>query len=447
MKNEKERIIAADHMLVSPAARIPFYPLVVKSARGATLTDYDGRQYLDFLSSACIANIGHNHPRVQDAIISQTKELIHYNPAYAYHKPMVDLAAELCRITPGSFPKRVAFGLSGGDANDAAIKIVRSFTGRQKIISFVRSYHGATYGALSLSAVSLNMQRRFGPLLPEIYHIPYPDCYRCIFGRRDTECSLECLEYVRSLFANLIPPEEVAAVIMEPVQGDSGIIVPPQDYVDEFYSLCAEHGILVVAEEVQSGFGRTGQWFAAENFRHEPDLVIMGKAMASGMPLSAVVGRKEILEGWSFPGHALSTSANAVCCAASLATIAVIEEEQLLSKALTNGAYLGEGFKKMAEELEIIGDVRGIGLMLGVDLVLDRKTRERAKKETAKLAWRCWEKGLFLTFFSESVLRIAPPLNITMEEMDRALDIIYTSLTEVLAGKISDDVLDTVKGW
>lgn len=440
-------IIKEDQKVLSPASRMPYYPLAVKSGHGSIVVDADGNEYLDMLSSAAALNTGHAHPKVVAAIQKQAAEFVHYTPAYMYHEPLVRLANELIRITPGDFPKRVSFGLSGSDANDGTIKLARAYTGRPKIISFIRSYHGSTYGAITLSAISLNMRRKIGPFLPEVYHIPYPDCYRCPFGAEKDSCGLYCLEYVRTAFANYIPAEEVAAVIMEPIQGDSGIIVPPVEYVQGLVELCRENGILFVSEEVQQGFGRTGRWFGIEHFGVEPDILILGKAIASGMPMSAIVAREEIMEAWEAPAHLFTMGGNPVSCVAALATIEVIEEENLIENARVLGERAMARFREMQERYPIIGDVRGKGLSIGVDLVRDPVTKERATVETAKLCYRAWEKGLLLTFFSQSVLRIQPPLVLTTEELDRALDIIEESLADVLAGRVSDEVLDTVKGW
>jgi 4-aminobutyrate aminotransferase len=439
--------IARGDRLISPAARIPYYPLVVKSARGSTIEDSDRRTYLDFLSAACIANTGHNHPKVVEAVKKQADRLLHYNLAYAYTEEAVELAEELCRITPGTYGKRVAFGLSGSDANDCAIKLLRQATRRPLVISYLRSYHGVTYGALSLSAVSLPMRRYMGPTLPGIFHAPYPDCYRCQFGGKPDACNMACFQALANLFETSCPPEEVAGIIIEPIQGDAGVIVPPPKYMAALREACDKHGILLVSEEVQSGFGRTGRWFAIEKWPVEPDLVVMGKAMASGMPLSAVVGRRELFDRWEAPGHALSTSANPVSCAASLATIKIIEEEGLLEKARESGEYMKARFLEMADRHPLVGDVRGEGLMLGVDLVSDRDARTRAAKETAKVAFAAWQRGLFITFFSRSVLRVAPPLVITREEVDTGLRVLEESLSDVEQGKVPDSVLSGVKGW
>ncbi|MGI6603844.1 MAG: aspartate aminotransferase family protein [bacterium] len=441
-------VVAEDKEVLSPASRMPYYPLAVKSGHGSTVVDMDGNEYLDFLASAAALNTGHAHPKVVAAIQKQAAEFIHYTPAYMYHEPLVRLAQELIRITPGDFPKQVAFGLTGSDANDGAIKLARAYTGRPKVISFIRSYHGSTYGAITLSAVSLNMRRKIGPFLPEIEHIPFPDCYRCPMGghKKDT-CGDHCLNYLHFLFENYLPAEEVAAIIMEPIQGDAGIIVPPVEYVQSLAKLCREKGILFISEEVQQGFGRTGRWFGIEHFGVEPDILILGKAIASGMPLSAIVAKKEIMQAWEAPAHLFTTGGNPVSCAAALATIHVIEEENLVERSRVLGEKAMARFNEMAQRYELIGDVRGKGLSIGVDLVTNRETRQRAYKEAAKLCYRAWEKGLLLSFFSNSVLRIQPPLVITEEELDRALDIIEESLVDVISGKVPDEVLETVKGW
>ncbi len=436
-----------EKQILSLGTRIPYYPLAIKEAKGSIIWDFDGNEVIDFLSGACVANTGHAHPTIVDRIIEQSKKLVHYNPAYACHEQMVALASELVRVTPGAFPKRVSFGLSGGDANDTAIKAARSFTKRQKIISYYRSYHGTTYGALSLSGVSLAMRRHMGPFLPEVYHIPFPDCYRCRQNPPYPDCGMECFQDLRRLLDTIAPPEEVAALFIEPIQGDSGVIVPPQEYIDQLVHTCRQFGILVVADEVQSGFGRSGKWFASEHFGLEPDIVVLGKSIASGMPLSAVVARKEILEAWKAPAGAFSMAANPISCAAALATIEVIQEEGLVEGAQMLGKIAMEHFEDLKNNHPLIGDIRGKGLMIGVDLVKDQETRERALGETAKVCWRCWEKGLFLTFFSGSVLRIAPPLTISRELLTEGLEIISESVTDVEKGEVSEEVLERVKGW
>jgi len=441
------KVVSEDEKIISPSTRMPYFPLVVKRGYGAIIEDIDGNKYIDLLSSAAAVNVGYSHPKVVEAIVNQVKNFIHYTPVYAYHEPLVRLANKLTEITPGDFKKRVAFGLSGSDANDGMIKLARAYTGRSKIISFIRSYHGSTYGALSLSAISLNMRKKIGPLLPEIYHIPYPDCYRCVFGQKEEDCNMECLKQLEIAFEYYIPVDEVAAIIMEPIAGDAGIIVPPKKFVKRIYEICKQNGILFVSEEVQQGFGRTGKWFGIEHFDVVPDAVIIGKSIASGLPLSAIIAREDIMMAWEAPAHTFTNGGCSTSCSAALATIDVIEEENLMEHTWKLGEYVKERFKKMQDEYELIGDVRGIGLSIGIDLVKDRNTRERAGEAAAKICYRCWEKGLILTFFATNVLRIQPPLVIEKEQIDRAIDIIEESVKEYLEGKISDEVLKITKGW
>lgn len=441
-----QEIINTDAMYLSPSIRLAFFPLVVRTGAGAVIEDHDGRRYIDFLSMAAIMNTGYGHPRIVKAIRDQATELIHCNPAYAYHAPLAVLNRELVRITPGTFAKKIAYGLSGGDANDGAIKLARAATGRQKVIAFLRSYHGNTYGALSLSSVSTAMRRGFGPFLPEVYHVPYPDCYRCPVNRDPASCRTECLGVFHETLQTLAPAGEVAAVFMELIQGDSGVIVPPQSFVDGVVTQCRENGILFVAEEVQTGMGRTGKWFACEHFGIEPDMLILGKALGSGVPISAIVARAELMDAWASPGHVLCTAANPIACAAATATIGVIEDEQLVARAADIGGYLRQRLQDLSHRFPI-GQVRGHGLMLGVDLVTNRDTRQRAETLAAMTAWRCYELGLLVTFFSGSVLRICPPLVIGRDQIDRACDILEQALSDAMSGSVPAAVADRVRGW
>lgn len=440
-------IVDKDSQVFLSAGRIPYYPLVIKSGHGAVVEDVDGNQYIDMLSSAAALNTGHSHPKVVEAINEQVKEFIHYTPAYMYHEPLVELANELIEITPGDFKKKVGFGLTGSDAIDGTIKLARAYTGRSKILSFIGAYHGSTYGSISLSAISLNMRRKIGPLVPGIHHIHYPDCYRCRFGKEKNCCSLECLKELEDAFRYYIPADEVAAVVMEPIAGDGGLVVPPEKYVDRLYSLCKKNGILFCVDEVQQGFGRTGKWCSIENFGVEPDIVVMGKSIASGMPMSAIVAREEIMQSLDAPAHLFTTMGNPVCCKASLATIKIIKEEGIIERSKLLGDYIKERFKDMQKKYELIGDIRGIGLSIGIDLVTNRHTKDRAREAASKICYRCWEKGVILTFVANNVLRIQPPLVITKEQIDTALDIIEESIKDYLAGDIPDEVLKEAKGW
>jgi 4-aminobutyrate aminotransferase len=450
MKNLTQclKLVEEDKAMTSPGAKIPYYPLAIRRGRGAMIEDLDGNRYIDMLASAGAVNTGHCHPKVVEAVRNQAGELLLYTHVYMYHEPVVKLTKELISITPGDYRKRVFYGLCGSDANDGAIKMARVATGRPKIVSFIRSYHGSTYGAISLSAVSLPMSRKIGPLLPDIFHVPYPDPYRPpVPAMTPDQTGDYCIEQIRTAFENYLPADEVAAFIIEPIQGDSGLIVPPVKFMKDLRVLCDRYGILLISEEVQQGFGRTGKWFGIENFDVVPDAVIMGKAIASGLPLSGVVARAELIESLEAPAHLFTTAGNPVCCAASLATIQVLREENLPTHAAALGEYTQKRFRELQRRYDFIGDVRGIGLSIGVDLVVDRETKERNRTAAAKICYRAWEKGLLLSFFSGSVLRIQPPLVITREEMDKALFIIEESMEDFAKSRIPDSALDTVKGW
>lgn len=440
-------LVERDAKVYPELARIAYYPLAIKRGKGAIIEDFDGNKFIDMLSSASALNTGHSHPRIVQAMKDQIDDFISYTAAYTYSEPLVLLGEELCKITPGDFEKRVLYGLSGSDANDGMIKLARAYTGKTKIISFIGAYHGSTYGALSLSAISLNMRRKVGPLLPEIEHIRYPDCYRCAFKCQEETCDLECLNDFKTALTSYMPADEIAAIVIEPIAGDAGLIVPPQKYMDEIFKICKENDILFVSEEVQQGFGRTGKWFCIEHFNIVPDMVVMGKSMASGVPLSAIVARKEITDSLGPPAHLFTMSGNALSCVASLETINVLRDEKLLEKSEELGAYARSRFEAMKEKYEIIGDVRGIGLSIGIDLVKDRKTKEGDKLGASKICYRAWQKGIILIFLASGVLRIQPPLVITKEELDRAIDIIEESIVEYLNGQIPDEVLDVIKGW
>lgn len=448
LKNLKSlEVVERDENVYPEFGRIAYYPLVVKKGRGAIIEDMDGNQYIDMLASASSLNTGHSHPRIVQAIKDQLDDFISYTAAYTYSEPLVLLGEELCKITPGDHEKRVVYGLSGSDANDGMIKLARAYTGRKKMISFIGSYHGSTFGAISLSAISLNMRRKIGSLLPDIEHIRYPDCYRCAFKCKPETCDLECLDDFKTALSTYLPAEDVAAIVMEPIAGDAGLVVPPAKYMKAIYKICQDNGILFVSEEVQQAFGRTGKWFCIEHFDIVPDMIVMGKSMASGLPLSAIVARKEITDSLGSPAHLFTMSGNAVSCVAALETINVIRDEKLMEKSTELGTYVMERFEEMKSKYDIIGDVRGLGLSIGVDLVKDRDSKEGNKEAAAKICYRAWEKGIILIYLADGVLRIQPPLVISKDELDTALSIIEESIVEYLNGEIPDEVLSIAKGW
>lgn len=440
ISEKTSKIINQDMKIMSSTTRCPYFPLVVDRAKGIYVTDIEGNIFIDMMSSAAVMNTGHNHERIVKAINKQVNKFIHYTPAYMYHTPHTELAKLLIDITPGSFEKKVAFGLSGSSSVDGAIKAAKAYTGRNRIISFLRSYHGTTVGALSVSGYGPEMKRKVGNLMEDVHFTPYPDSYR---GYTQDEC----IARLHELLETVVPAEEVAAIIYEPIQGDAGILIPENKFYTELEKIARENGILLIADEVQTGFGRTGSMFASELFDIQPDIIVMGKAIASGMPLSAMVGRKEVMEGWSAPVHWFNTAGNVISCAAAVETINVIKEEGLLDNAKKVGSYITNRLRNMMKEHEMIGDVRGKGLLIGVDIVADRDTKERDKKSTAKLCWRAWEKGMILAFFSSNVLRIEPPLSMTMDEAEKAVDILEEAMYDVENGLVSDSVLANIKGW
>lgn len=439
--------VERDNSVMASACRIPYYPLVINKAKGSIVEDLDGNKFIDLLSSAGTLNVGHSNRQVNQAVIEQVNKFLHYTPAYFYNEPMIRLAEKLTEITPGNCKKRVAFGLTGSDANDGAIKFARAYTGRSKILTFIGAYHGSTYGSLTMSGITSKMRRKMGPFLPDICSFPYPYCYRCIFNQKEETCNLDCLETIRTAFKTYLPEEEAAAVIIEPLQGDNGMIVPPKKYIKQLYELCAERGILFISEEVQQGFGRTGKWFGIDNFDVIPDMVVLGKSIASGMPLSAIVGREDIMQAIGPPGHAFTMAANPVCCCAAISTIDIISKKGFLKHVNETGNLVKEKFEEMKRKYEIIGDIRGMGLSIGVELVKDRISRERNSQAAAKICYRCYEKGVILIFLNGNVLRMQPPLIITRQEMLKALNIIDSTIEEYLSGGIPDDVLELIQGW
>lgn len=430
MSDTAATVIPRHQSVISTATRLSFYPLVVTGGHGAIVRGADGRERIDFLASAASLNVGIQHPRVVEAVREQASRLLHYNAAYVYHEPMVDLAERLASVTPGDGPKRVSFGLSGGDAIDGTIKAARHFTGRSKVIAFDGAYHGTTYGALSASSCSREMRIGLGPFLPEVYHATFNDL-----------ASVDALLSVRA------PAADVAVVIIEPIQGDSGVQLPTREFMQGLAARCRENGILLAVDEVQTGIGRTGRWFASEHYELVPDIVISGKGLASGMPLSAIVARADILGEWRAPAHTFSSGANPVTCAAALATLDVVRDEDLVRRAAELGDQLIDSLHRLARLHPLIGPIRGRGLLIGVELVEEQESKRPAYLQTAKVSWRAWELGLLITFLRGNVLRIVPPLVITKEQLDRALAILDEALTDVEHGRVPDEAVADVKGW
>lgn len=426
-------LIEIDERFISPSYTRS-YPLAVKRGEGTALEDMDGNVFLDFTAGIAVCATGHCHPRVVAAIQKQAAELLHICGADFYYAPLRDLARKLAEIAPGSANKRVLFTNSGAEAIEAAIKLARYHTRRQHFIAFYGAFHGRTMGALSLTASKVTQHRRFAPLLPEVTHVGYGNCYRCPYNLTYPECALECVSHIeKKLFKTTLPPEEVAAIIVEPIQGEGGYIVPPPEYHRELKALCDRHGILYVADEVQSGMGRTGKMFAIEHWGVEPDIICLAKGIASGMPLGAMIARPEIMN-WEQGAHASTFGGNPVSCVAALETIALIEEG-LMQNATDVGGHLIGRLRELHTRHRLIGDVRGLGLMIGVDIVKDRTTREPAGADRDAVLQKCFQSGLVLLGCGESSIRLCPALVVTREEADTAVEILDAALTAVECGR------------
>jgi 4-aminobutyrate aminotransferase len=418
--NAKE-IIARDAQFLSPSYTRS-YPMVAKSGRGAMVEDVDGNLFLDFAAGIAVVSTGHCHPQVVEAIQRQAAELIHISGTDFYLPIMVELAERLAAVAPGKEPKKVYFGNSGAEAIEAAIKLARYHTRRDKIIAFHGCFHGRTLGALSLTASKAVQRKGFGALLAGVFHMPYPNSYRGPW----TE-SIAFLE--NELFKRLVDPQEVAAVFIEPIQGEGGYVPAPKEFLLELQNICRKNGILLVADEVQSGMGRTGKWWACDHAGIEPDILCVAKGIASGMPLSATITRAGVMD-WKPGAHASTFGGNPVCIAAALATMDLLET-QYIENARRVGEHLMGRMADWPERHRIVGDVRGKGLMIGVEIVRDQKTKKRAGDFRETIIDRAFEKGLLLLGAGENTIRIAPPLLIDEEQADFAARTLESCIQEL----------------
>jgi len=419
-----KRIVADDARLISPSYTRS-YPLVAKSGRGLRITDVDGNEFLDFAAGIAVTSTGHCHPEVVKAIQTQAAELIHISGTDFYYDHMTRLAERLSAIAPMPGPHRFYYGNSGAEAVECALKLARYHTGRQNIISFFGAFHGRTMGALSLTGSKPQQKRRFAPFVPGVHHIRYPYAYRGTTGgpQAEEQFALDCARYIEDrLFKTILPPDEVAAIILEPIQGEGGYVVAPTNFLQEIRRICDRHGILLIADEVQSGAGRTGKWWAIEHSGVQPDIVCIAKGIASGMPLGICMARAEIMD-WVPGSHASTFGGNPVCIAAALATLDIIERE-----ALHNAATIGEAMltrlRPWIAKHPTVGDVRGRGLMIGVEIVRDQQTRTPAGPMRDRIVDLAFERGLLILGCGETTLRLCPPLILNQNEADIALDIL-----------------------
>ncbi|MGC8982531.1 MAG: aspartate aminotransferase family protein [Desulfurococcaceae archaeon] len=443
-----EKLVEKYRKYVSFSQAFKYFPIVVARAENARVWDITGRCYIDFLSSAATYNVGHSNREVVEAVKEQLSKFIHYC-LYLYHEPVVELAELLVEVTPGRFPKKVAFGLSGGDACDTALKASFAYTKKPGVLSYTYSYHGTT--ALGI-AVGGSFPRELRELMgfKSVYFVDYPDTYRCKYGVDDPElCGEYYLSELEDVMRKVNAKEAIAALIIEPIQGDGGVLVPPKNYIAGVRKLTLEHGVVLVDDEVQTGIGRTGAMFAIEHFGVEPDLLVTAKALGGGMPISAVVGRAEIMDAAPPQSFFATSAAHALSCVAAIETIKYVLENKLIERARQLGEYAMKRLKELVDKYEVVGDVRGLGLMIGVDIVGDKKTKKPDRKTALKIIWRAYEKGLIMMTYGKhgNVLRIAPPLTIPKEDLDAALDIIEESVKDALEGRVPDEVVERMVAW
>jgi 4-aminobutyrate aminotransferase len=424
-----KQLVDRDHAVVSPSYTRD-YPLVAKTGRGAMIEDVDGNTFLDFAAGIAVCATGHCHPDVVAAIQKQASELIHMSGTDFYYPNLVELAEKLASIAPGKTPKRVYFGNSGAEAIEAAIKLVKYHTKRDKLIGFHGAFHGRTMGALSLTASRSIQRKGFGTLLSGVFHMPFPDTYRGTYGIRPESASADCLSYLENeLFRRRVDPEEVAGIFIEPIQGEGGYLPAPAEFLQGLQRICRKYGIMFVADEVQSGMGRTGKWWASDHAGIEPDIICTAKGIASGMPLSAIIARADVMN-WVPGAHASTFGGNPVCIAASLATLGLLER-QYIANAARMGDYIMKCTADWREKHKIVGEVRGRGLMIGIEFVRDQKTKEKATDLRNKLVQMAFHKGLLVLGSGDTTLRLCPPLVIDEAQADFALDTLESCITEL----------------
>lgn len=423
-----QALIEKDHHYLSPSYTRG-YPLSIQAGKGALVEDLDGNIFLDYCAGIAVCSTGHSHPKVVEAIREQSERFLHMSGTDFYYQGMADLAEKLAHSTPGSPNKKVFFGNSGAEANEAAIKLARYHTRRPNIISFYGGFHGRTFGAMSISASKSVQRSRFSPLVSGCYNAHYPNPYRDIFNTGSPQaCADACLDYIRNyLFKMTVPADEVAAFIVEPIQGEGGYVLPPASFLPDLQALARQHGILIIADEVQSGMGRTGHMWASQLYPgFEPDIITSAKGLASGLPLGACIAKAHLMD-WPPGTHATTFGGNPVSCAAALATFQLLEAE-LLENVRIQGPYLKTKLLNLLERYDILGDVRGEGLMLGVEIVVSKASKQKDAALRNKIVDACFEQGLLLLGCGENTIRFCPPLVVCQEQNDCAAEIFESVL-------------------
>lgn len=424
-------IIERDKNVVSPSYTRD-YPFVMARGEGAVVEDVDGNVFLDCAAGIAVASTGHSHPDVVKAVEEQARQFLHMSGTDFYYEVQVRLGEELSAMAPMPGPHRSFFANSGTEAIEAALKLAKYKTGRHDIVAFFGAFHGRSMGALSLTASKVAQRRGFGPLVPGAHHAPYADCYRCPMKLKPESCAAECLGFLEDLlFVQVVSPDDVAAIVVEPIQGEGGYVVAPDVFLQRLRDVSREHGIMLIADEVQSGMGRTGRMFAIEHTGVQPDIVTMAKGIASGLPLGVATSTSEIMS-WPPGTHASTFGGNPVACAAALATIKLVRDS-LMKNAEIVGAHMHDGIRGLMDKHALIGDVRGRGLMIGVELVRDRQTKERATTERNAVVHECFTRGMLVLGAGRNTIRFSPPLLLSKDQADTAIRILDEALTAVEA--------------
>lgn len=444
--NRIKEFLERDQNALGEVLKLRFYPLVADKGVGSKIYDVEGKEYIDFNAGWAVANTGYCHPKIKKTINEQIDKLTFSSLTSVLSESSIELAEKLKSLTPGNFEKKVWFGHSGSDANECISKIVPIAKGKPRLISFVGAYHGQTMGSYAMSAHPAQTKFIGGG---NITKIPYPYCYRCPFKKDASSCDLFCLKFLEEyVLTSQLPADQVGGIIIEAIQSDGGDVVPPDGFLQGLQDICRRNDIYLIIDEVKIGFGRTGKFFGFENWDVIPDAVVLGKPIASGLPLSAVVARKEILDCGSGL-HLFTTAGNPLACTTALKTIQVLNEEKMLENASDMGQYLLESLRGLQKKYSIIGDVRGKGLIIGIELVKDRETKEPAAEFAAMAAYRAFELGVLFYYagIHSNVIELTPPLTLTKEEVDKGVKVIEQAIEEVLDEVITPEKLGSFSGW
>ena len=434
-------LVERDSQVVAPCQHLSYYPLAIAKVEGSVITDLDGNKFIDFLSSASSLNIGSSNPIITKAIEAQLKKFTQYTAAYTYNEQTTEYAERLVSVYPGGVKAKICFGNCGSDGNDAAVKFARAFTGRQKIIVFINGYHGNTYGSSTMTTCSTRMHAKMGPFLPEIYPFPF-------YGtdKSDEEVERDCMKAMETAFATYLPATEVAAMVIEPVQGDGGILPAHPIFMKKLYETCKKYGILFISEEVQQGFYRTGKFFAIEHYGIVPDGIIMGKSVGATLTLGAFMARDEIMDCLPAPAHLFTLGGNSIACAAGIAQFDYFQSEAFQTHLKSNITLL----EKLAADLKAkhpktVAFARNLGFSMGIGI--QKEDGSPDADGVFKILFRSYEKGLVVISLAGWILRIQPPLTISPELLTRGFEIMDESMSEYERGEISDDVLKFRAGW